>query len=129
MDDRKDVVAARPGERFEHDRVGDTLIGGPPWIDRIADVAERWQLRLDRRTGSLRYRRKVGADVLGDVGDERRLAGRHRDDPGSAATDVSSETPAAGVQLGRLEQGIEVGAADDAGCGQGRVGRPHLAGQ
>ena len=38
------------------------------------------------------------------------------------------EPPAAGVELGRLEQLVEVGAADDAGRGERRVGHPVLAG-
>ena len=129
VDDRQHVVGARPGEGVQDSRVGHPLVGRAPRVDRVADVAEGGQIPGDRRPGRGRDGRQVGSDGLGQVGDQRRLAGRDGDHAGPALADAPAEPAAASVQLGRLEQGIEVGAADDAGRGQGRVGCPGLTGQ
>ena len=49
--------------------------------------------------------------------------------PGPAAPDPPARPPDALDQLGRLEQLVEVAAADDPGRVERRVGDPRLAGQ
>ena len=49
--------------------------------------------------------------------------------PVRPASDRPAEPAAPGMELGRLEELVEVGAADHAGGGEGRVGHPVLAGQ
>ena len=82
-----------------------------------------------RRARGGRDRRQVDAGPRHEVGDERRLAGRDGHDAGPAATDAPAGPADALDELGRLEQLVEVAAADDAGGIEGRVGDPRLAGQ
>ena len=58
-----------------------------------------------------------------------RLAGRDRDHAGPSSTDPAAGPPDALDQLGRLEQLVEVAAADDPGRIERGVGHPRLARQ
>ncbi len=129
VDDGQDVVGVRLGEAPEDGRVAGRLVGGAPWVHRVADVAHRREVAQDRDPGSIGDRRQVQTRLGRQVGDERRLAGRDRHDPGPARSDRPAETMAAGVELGRLEELIEVGAADDPGGCQGGIGHPVLTRQ
>ncbi len=62
-----------------------------------------------------------------EVGDERGLAGRHGHDAGPAAAHAPPEPAATRHELRRLEQLVEVVAADDARGPQGGIGCPVLA--
>ena len=94
---------------------------------RVADVAERRQVGVDARPGGLGDRRQVDARPRREVGDERRLAGRDRHDARPPAPHRPAEAPGAGDELGRLEQLVEVRAADDPGRPECRVDDPVLA--
>ena len=127
VDDPKDVIGIRLGEGAHDRRIADGLVGGAPGVDRVADIAHRRQLPKDGLPGGLGDRREVEPGLDGEVGEQRCLAGRDRHESRPAATDPSAEAVAAGVELGRLEQLVEVGAADHPGRGQGGIGHPVLA--
>ena len=129
MHDSQHVIGARGGESAQDRRIADRLIGGTPRVDRVADVAHRGQLRQDGRARGLRHRRQVETSHTGKIGDQGRLAGRHGDDASPAPTHAPAQAVATGMQLGRLEQFVQIRAADHPGRGEGRIGDPVFAGQ
>ena len=129
MDDGQHVIGARRREGFEGRPIRDRCVVGAPRVERVADVAHRRQVAQDRRPGGIGNRRQVEPDALGEVGDQRRLAGGHRDHAGPPTPDATPQPVGAGDQLRLLEQLVEVVAADDPGGLERRVGHPVLPGQ
>ena len=129
VDEGEDVVRARVGERVERGAVGGRRVGRAPRVERVADVAERRQPLEERGAGGVGDRRQVDAGPRREVGDQRGLAGRDRDDAGPPAPDPPAQPPRARDQLGGLEQLVEVVAADHARRAKCGVGRPVVAGQ
>ena len=66
---------------------------------------------------------------VGEVRDERRLARGDRHHARPAAPHARPAATIPSIELRRLEQLIEVVAADDAGRVERRIGHPVLAGQ
>ena len=129
VDERQHVVGARLREGGQAAPVREGGLRGTPGIHGVADVAERRHVGGHPRPGRLRHRRQVQAGARGQVRDERALPGRDGDHGRPASTDATAHGPGAADQGGRLEQVVEVVAADDAGRPEGRVGGPVLARQ
>ena len=125
----EDVVRARRGHRLEHRAVRGRRVGGAPRVERVRDEAHRGELFEDPFARGIGDRWDVQADGRREVGDERRLPGADRHDPGPPAPDATTRPADALDELRRLEQLVEVGAADDAGGIEGGVGRARLARQ
>ena len=77
----EDVVGARRRHRLEAGAVGGRRVGRAPRVERVADVAHRRQRARGSPPAPTRGIGGRSSPVVGDeVGDERRLAGRHGHD-------------------------------------------------
>ena len=84
----------------------------------------------DPLAGRLRHGRQVHAGDRREIGDERRLAGRHGHHAGPAGADAATHPVAAGQQLGRLDAARRGRAQRMTPVAAKRgVGDPVLAGQ
>ena len=126
MDDREDVVGTGLRECPERRSVGRRRLGRAPRVERVADVAEGRQVAQQSFAGRGRNVRQVDPGPRCKVRDQRGFPGRDRDDACPAATDAAAHPPAAGHQLGRLQELVQVGAAEDSCRREGCIRRPVL---
>ena len=129
VDEDEDVVGTRRRHRLEHGPIGGPGAVGAPRVERVPDVAHGRQRLEDAGPRRVGDRRQVEPGPRHEVGDQRRLAGRHGHDAGPPATDPPAGPAHALDQLGRLEQLVEVAAADDPGRVERGIGDPRLARQ
>ena len=127
VDDREYVVGAGTGERTERGGICRRRIRGAPRIERVADVAECWQVAQEPGARLLGDGRQVDAGPRGEIGDQRCLTGRDGHDARPPAADGPPKTATAGNELGGLEELVQVVAADHAGGPERSVRGPILA--